>query len=290
MGQRALPVETLRPGVVALGTAALLVSAAAVMCFAHDTESAEDLTHAAELGDAQAQYALGHMYSGRPVPASRNTMGEATSPWSGYGVEEDDAVALKWYRRSAEQGFAPAQSALGLAYAQGHVAEQDFTQAATWCRLGAEQGDSDGQLCMAWLYAGGCGVEQNYTESVRWIRLAADQGVGLAQARLGDMYANGEGGVERDPIEAHRWYRRAVEPDIYHPMRVGGTEVYSGRPFLAHLAALAVLYLDGTGVLHNDVVAAYKWLEIVSRWRVDGSVRKAAPRRSCDEDDKGADS
>lgn len=246
----AVPFVTLRRSAVAL----LLVSVAAFTCFAHDTEkSAEELTRAAELGDAQAQHTLGHRYL------------------SGYGVEEDDTVALKWYRRSAEQGFAPAQSALGLAYAQGHVTDQDFTQAAAWCRLGAEQGNSDGQVCMAWLYAGGCGVEQDYTESVRWIRLAADQGVGLAEARLGDMYANGEGGVEHDPVEADRWYRRALEPDIYHPMRVGGTEIYSGRPFLTHLATLAVLYQDGTGVPHNDVVAAYKWLEIVSRWRVDGS-------------------
>lgn len=212
--------------------------------FAHETDSVEELTRAAERGDAESQFDLGFMYS------------------SGFGdFKEDDAEALKWYRRAAEQGLAQAQSRLGTAYAYGHSLEQDFDQAATWCRLGAEQGDAGGQLCMAMLHAGGCGVEQDDTESARWYRLAARQGDGVAQARLGDMYANGEGGVQQDPAEADKWYRRALEPGTYHPAKVAGEELYSGRPLLIHLVSLAFMYRDGTGVPRN-VAAAYKWLDI----------------------------
>ena len=240
-----LPVRTLRPVAVAL-----LASAVAVGC-ARGTDSTEELTHAAELGNAEAQFQLGFMYA------------------SGFGdFEEDDAEALRWHRRSAEQEFARAQSKLGNAYAYGVGLEQDFTQAATWCRLGAEQGDADAQLCMAMLYAGGCGVEQDYTESARWYRLAARQGDGKAQARLGDMYASGEGGVEQDPAEADKWYRRAVEPGTYHPTRVAGDELFSGRFFLFHLFVLARMYRDGIGVPQNDV-AAYKWLVIMYGLRSD---------------------
>ena len=206
---------------------ALLAAVAVVIGCAHETDSTEELTHAAELGDAVAQFQLGLMYA------------------SGFGdFEEDDAEALRWYRRSAEQEFARAQSKLGNAYAYGVGLEQDFTQAATWCRLGAEQGDADGQLCMAMLYAGGCGVEQDGTESARWYRLAARQGYGAAQARLGDMYAIGEGGVEQDPAEADKWYRRAVEPGTYHPTRVAGDEFFSGRFMLFHLFVLTRMYRE----------------------------------------------
>ena len=229
----------------------MLASVAAGAGFAHDTDSMEELTRAAERGDAEAQFQLGFMYA------------------SGFGeFEEDDAEALKWHRRAAEQGLAQAQSTLGTAYAHGHSLGQDFTQAATWCRLGAEQGDADGQLCMAMLYAGGCGVERDYAESARWYRLAARQGDGMAQARLGDMYANGEGGVQQDPVEADRWYRRAMEPGTYHPTKVAGADLFSGRPVLIHLFGLARMYRNGAGVPRNDV-AAYKWLDIMHRFRFE---------------------
>ena len=233
--------------------AALVASVAVGTVFAHDTESMEELTRAAERGDAESQFDLGFMYA------------------TGFGdFEADSAEALTWYRRAAEQGLAQAQSALGGTYARGDLLEQDFTQAATWCRLGAEQDDANGQLCMASLYAGGCGVEQDYTESARWYLLAADQGSGEAQARLGDMYANGEGGVQRDPVEADKWYRRAVEPGTYHSTKVAGVEIFSGRHLLFHLFVLARLYQDGIGIPQNDV-AAYKWLDIRNRLLSDGS-------------------
>ena len=235
------PVRTLRRVAVAL------LASVAATGFALDNDSVEELSRAAELGDSEAQFDLGYMY----------TIGIGD-------FEADSAEALRWYRRSAEQGFARAQSVLGSAYAHGHSLEQDFTQAATWCRLGAEQGDAEGQLCMALLYAGGCGVKQDDTESARWYRLAADQGEGQAQARLGDMYANGEGGVQQDPVEADKWYRRAVEPGTYQPKKVAGVEFFSGRPMMTHLFVLARMYRNGTVVPQNDV-AAYKWFDISNR-------------------------
>ena len=244
----ALPVQTLRRVAVAL-----LASVTAASGFAHETDSVEELTRTAERGDAESQFDLGFMYA------------------TGFGdFEEDDAEALKWYRLAAEQGLAQAQSTLGTAYAYGHSLEQDFDQAATWCRLGAEQDDADGQLCLAMLHAGGCGVEQDDTESARWFRLAARQGDGIAQARLGDMYANGEGGVQAVPVEADKWYRRAIEPGTYKPTKVAGAEIFSGRSVLIHLFGLARMYRDGAGVPRNDV-AAYKWLDIRERLLSQGS-------------------
>ena len=193
------------PALVAIGTG-----------LAQDIDETEKarLIHAAERGNAQAQFELGARYRGGRE-----------------GFERNSTEAVRWYRRSAEQGFTLAQSYLGIAYALGQSVERDAAEAARWCRLGAEQGDSGGQLCLALLYANGTGVAQDDAEAVRWLRLAGEQGHGVAQARLGDLYASGEDGVR--------------------------------YPF--HLLALGDMYRGGIGVPRN-YVAAYKWFDIAARW------------------------
>lgn len=75
----------------------------------------------------------------------------------GWGVPQDHAEAVKWYRKAAEQGEAVAQSNLGMMYDQGR------------------------------------GVPQDYAEAIRWYSKAADQGVANAQNNLGVMYRYGQG-------------------------------------------------------------------------------------------------
>ena len=86
---------------------------------------------------------------------------------------EDDAEAVKWYRRAAEQGHAWAQTMLGLKYDTGE------------------------------------GVPEDDVEAVKWYRRAAEQGHALAQSRMGFMYALGEG-VPLDDVEAYAWFNISV--------------------------------------------------------------------------------
>ena len=109
---------------------------------------------AAEQGNANAQFNLGLMYS------------------EGIGVPENDAEAVKWYRKAAEQGVASAQSNLGMMYENGR------------------------------------GVPENHAEAVKWYRKAADQGLATAQYNLGSRYANGEG-VPENSIRAYVWWSMA---------------------------------------------------------------------------------
>ena len=74
-----------------------------------------------EPSDAEAQYSLGRRY----------------------GVEGDNAEAVRWYRLAAEQGHAAAQLLLGFQYETGNGVERDFSQAVRWYRLAAENGDDD---------------------------------------------------------------------------------------------------------------------------------------------------
>ena len=58
----------------------------------------------------------------------------------GKGVPQDDAEAVKWYRKAAEQGNADAQNWLGWMYQNGKGVPPDDAEAVEWYRKAAEQG------------------------------------------------------------------------------------------------------------------------------------------------------
>ena len=73
----------------------------------------------------------------------------------GQGVRQDDAQAVQWYRKAAEQGDAKAQSNLGLMYYNGQGVRQDYIQAVQWYRKAAEQGLADAQYNLGVAYVKG---------------------------------------------------------------------------------------------------------------------------------------
>ena len=56
------------------------------------------------------------------------------------GVPQDDAEAVKWYSKAAEQGDATAQYNLGLMYNSGKGVPRDDAEALNWWRKAAGQG------------------------------------------------------------------------------------------------------------------------------------------------------
>ncbi len=149
--------------------------------------SLDSLINAAEQGDDESQYVLGHKY------------------FSGDGVSQDYTEAAKWFLKAAEQGHIEAQYYLGTFYRDGNGVPQYYLDAAKWCRKAAEQDYSAAQNMLGDLYYNGLGVAQDNKEAVRWYRQAAEQGYGDAQNNLGTMYADGLG-APRDYIQAHMWF------------------------------------------------------------------------------------
>ena len=82
------------------------------------------LKRLAEQGDSVAQYVLGVRYA------------------EGRGVEQNDAEAVKWYRKAAEQGYPVAQGSLGIMYANGEGVPQNDVEAYAWFSIVAAQGDT----------------------------------------------------------------------------------------------------------------------------------------------------
>ena len=110
--------------------ALLLALALAVIPVGVDAQSpvADFWRDRAEKVDAQSQYLLGSMYAD----------GEN-------GLPEDHAEAVRWYLRSAEQGFALAQFNLWLMYAAGDGVPDDDVLAYMWFNLSAAQGTPGAQ-------------------------------------------------------------------------------------------------------------------------------------------------
>jgi TPR repeat protein len=150
-----------------------------------DYKTAHDLwLPLAEQGSSKAQFFLGFMYD------------------FGFGVEQEDSEAMKWYRLAAEQGNSRAQFFVGLMYANGQGVSKDNQEAMKWYRLAAEQGYDEVNIINL--------AKKNVPEALKILTTDAENGVAEAQYSLGAMYANGEG-VPQDDQEAMKWYRLAAE-------------------------------------------------------------------------------
>jgi hypothetical protein len=80
---------------------------------------------------------------------------------TGTGVVRNLAEAVKWYRRSAEQGDRYAQYNLAVMLIKGQGAPQDSEEAFRWCCLAAEQGLAEAQRQLSELFHAGHGVAAN---------------------------------------------------------------------------------------------------------------------------------
>jgi TPR repeat protein len=76
----------------------------------------------------------------------------------GLGVPRDYNEALRWFRKSADQGFFRAENNLGIMYENGWGVPQDMAEAARWYKMSADQGHPKAQFNLASMYAGGRGV------------------------------------------------------------------------------------------------------------------------------------
>ena len=72
---------------------------------------------------------------------------------NGYGVRQDYAEAMKWYRKSAEQGNVAGQNNIGWMFQNGYGVRQDYAEAMKWYRKSAEQGNESAKANLESLQA-----------------------------------------------------------------------------------------------------------------------------------------
>jgi TPR repeat protein len=155
---------------------------------ADETGEFKTIKMEAEKGDPFAQYNLGVAYA------------------NGEGVAQDNAEAVKWFRKAAEKDITEAQFNLGICHVNGWGVPKDDTEAAKWFRKAADKGDAEAQFRLGNMYDNGMGVTMDDVEAVKLYRSAAMQGHAMAQHDLGIMHARGEGVPKKDSIEAYAWF------------------------------------------------------------------------------------
>ena len=128
----------------------------------------------------------------------------------GWGMAQDLGMAVVWYTKAAEQGYARGQTNLGECYSTGAGVTQDPGKAVKWFTMAAEQGYHAGQLWAGTCYNQGKGVAQDRGKAVAWYTKAAEQENACAQCYLGDCYRLGEG-VAQDFGKAVELYTMATD-------------------------------------------------------------------------------
>ena len=186
-----------RLGIIALTLALLFQSCGIALAQSSDQAQAKqkvvaDLKEMAAAGDLKSQIQIGLAYL------------------TGDGVHKDDAEAVKWLRKAADQDNPIAERYLAEMYFKGRGVPADNAEAAKWLRMAAEQGDAQSQHNLAVLYTQGLGVPRNVKEAVNWMRKSAEKGLAAGQVGMGAIFENGDG-VPPDPLEAVKWYRMAIE-------------------------------------------------------------------------------
>jgi FOG: TPR repeat, SEL1 subfamily len=110
-------------------------------------------------------------------------------------VPKDDAQALIWFRKAANQGEAVALFNLGLAYDKGDGVPKDSAQAAVWYRKAADKGNVFAQINLGSMYTRGEGVPKDYVLAYMWADLAAsraqDDETREAQTKTATIWSRG---------------------------------------------------------------------------------------------------
>ena len=103
----------------------------------------------ARAGDRNAQYTISVMYA------------------KGHGFYQDNASAVVWLHRAAENGLPLAQYDLGVRYEKGRGVMQDDAEAVKWWLRAAEDPLADAaRYNLGVMYADGRGVKQDYAKAL----------------------------------------------------------------------------------------------------------------------------
>lgn len=145
------------------------------------------LSLAAKQGDPLALFEIGARYT------------------DGRGVASDFAEAAKWYRLSADKGFAPAQYRLANLLEKGTGVPRDIAAAKALYQQAADAGNASAMHNLAVLYASGSDGAQDYAKAAEWFGKAADLGVSDSQFNLAILYARGNG-VPQDLEASYKWF------------------------------------------------------------------------------------
>lgn len=182
------------------------------------------LLQSAERGNPDIQYQIAKRY------------------YTGAGVPSDKINAITWLNKSAEQGYLPAQKALGILYLDGDGSVLAIPEKGVeWLVKAAEQNDGEAQGLLAKIYKEGKLAPLDYEKARYWAELGASQHNPMAEYFLGTLNHFGLG-IEKNLTKAANLYQQAAE-----------------QGYLEALNNIGGMYFAGLGVSKNIVLGYAYW-------------------------------
>lgn len=126
-------------------------------------------------------------------------------------VEQDIDLYLSHLVSAAELGNPEAQVRLGYEYGRGALLPRDDVVSYGWLMKAAVQGNPMAKFAVGYMLQHGRGVEKSKAEAESWFSSAAISGDGEMFLLVGLNYEFGMGRMERDLVEAARWYKYGVD-------------------------------------------------------------------------------
>lgn len=213
---------------------------------------------AAQLGNVNAQYALGKLWLEHGTGDQKQAVAWlekaaeaehasaqyalATIYLAGEAIAKDVTKAMELFTKAAKQGHDYAAYQLGKQFLQGEEIEKDVEAAIRWLKQSAASNNQYAQYSLGKLYLDGEDVEKDVRTAVTYLKESANQNNAFAEYRLGRLYLLGED-VEADVKEAVQWLERSAS---------------QGNPYAQY--ALGKLYLCGHEV-PRDKEKAIPYLE-----------------------------
>ncbi|MBU6197407.1 MAG: SEL1-like repeat protein [Cyanobacteria bacterium REEB446] len=162
------------------------------------------LIRSAESGDVKASIQLGDMYMGIFEPKLIEFKVRAKM----LGLEQNTALAFKWYKKAAELGDMDAMFTIAeISYQSG-----DYDAALLWYTR-TSYNNVKSMMMLGWMYSSGTlplHVPRDCKIAFSWYKKAAVVGSAEAMYELGRMCSEGEGTL-KDPQQAKYWIKKAYE-------------------------------------------------------------------------------
>jgi TPR repeat protein len=132
-------------------------------------------TQARQLGDAAYK---GNTAALTKLEAAANGNDTKAQTWLGgyFVLKSDYTKAIYWFQKAAAQGYAVAETSLGLSYNYGQGVPQNYAKAIYWFQKAAAQGYARAEYSLGFAYYNGHGIPQNTTTAIYWLKKAAAQG------------------------------------------------------------------------------------------------------------------
>lgn len=245
------------------------------LCWAYYNFDTSRMEEEAENGHPEAQYYLARSYHSKTDGNPKN-------------IE----IAAKWYKKSAEQGYAEAQFSIAMFYWHGQGVEKDLDESNKWLKKAADQGHGYSmRLLPERLQEAKIAAKQNpvkkkpklktlnKTQVLKFNNLIkkAAKGDIEAQYQVGYMYANGKG-VHQNDKEAVKWFHKAAIKGHKKAQHHIGLLYYKGshlkqnaekaiewfteaseKGYTDSTFMIGVIYMEGKGIL-KDTEKGFNYL------------------------------